>query len=623
MKRLKGMFATILTLLIILQLTVVGFAATIPSATSNFYVNDFADVFTSEEEQKLMEKAVSLADNYNGIQVVITTVKSLEGDDIESYAYNMYNKYGIGKDDMGVLILMSTGDRKSRVEVGKNMEAYINDAKAGRLMDKYAIPYLKENKFNEGLINLQEKLINEIITMVKSETNTESSALVSGQTSSENKSKSKVDPSAIAFCFVIALVIGGAVAFIVYCVNKSKRTKQTIEELKNELEETQNSLEEQKRQNTLTIQNAREKAWQKEQEYQENLSEQEISIKQEYTKKIESLKTKNKRTETLLEETVKIRENLSSELSTLKDRHSRIVTMYPSIDEEVDKMIEEETRQKDIAAANEVDEAISKVINRKPDKDNVCSFEKVISAYSSLTETQKSYSFGNMKKVRDLYEQSVVLKEEYEKKLQEEENKKEASEVTKIITGILAAITVGKAANLPKLREATNAYGRLSSGALKYFDNSLIEKLKKRLSEADADFAREEKIKALKEAASDAEQKIKRKISYCYGKASDLSDLEEAMRIYERLSYDEQKYFDDSILRKLKNLIEDAERDKRRKEDEERRRREEDDDDDFFGGSSNFGGSFGGSSRIGGSFGGSGFSGFGGRSGGGGASRGF
>ena len=51
----------------------------------------------------------------------------------------------------------------------------------------------------------------------------------------------------------------------------------------------------------------------------------------------------------------------------------------------------------------------------------------------------------------------------------------------------------------PLYYEATNEYGRLSKGALKYFDNSLIEKLKKRLSEAETDFEREEKIKTLQE----------------------------------------------------------------------------------------------------------------------------
>ena len=139
--------------------------------------------------------------------------------------------------------------------------------------------------------------------------------------------------------------------------------------------------------------------------------------------------------------------------------------------------------------------------------------------------------------------------------------------------------------------------------------------MKKVLRDAEVDFANEERIKALKKAANEAEQKIEREISCCYGMASELDDLEDAMDIYERLSRDEKEYFDKDLLRKLTDLIEDAERDKRQKEDEERRRRQQEDDDDlFFGGSSSFGGISSGHSSFGG---------FGGRSGGGGASRGF
>ena len=162
-KSVRTLVAFIFILLFSLSISSLSFAETIiPSATSDFYVNDFAGVFSDDEKSQLMNKAVKLSDEYGGIQIVVTTVESLDGNTIESYAFEMYNRYGIGKDDMGLLILLSTGDRQIRVEVGKAMEAYITDSKAGRFIDKYAIPSLKENKFNEGLINLQEALILEV-----------------------------------------------------------------------------------------------------------------------------------------------------------------------------------------------------------------------------------------------------------------------------------------------------------------------------------------------------------------------------------------------------------------------------------------------------------------------------
>ena len=141
------------------------YAVSIPQPTQEFYVNDFADVLTEEEEKQMLEKAVNLASEELGIQVVVTTIKSLEGESIENYAHDMYNQYGIGKDDMGVLILLSTGDRDTRIELGNAMEAYITDSKAGRLLDKHAIPHFKENKFNSGLLEVQSAVIDEASTI--------------------------------------------------------------------------------------------------------------------------------------------------------------------------------------------------------------------------------------------------------------------------------------------------------------------------------------------------------------------------------------------------------------------------------------------------------------------------
>ena len=617
MKRTKRIFGVLFALLVIVQLSTVAFAKTgIPAATSDFYVNDFAGVFTSEEKQQLMEKAVSLADNYNGIQVVITTVKSLDGQSVEDYAFDMYNQYKIGKDDMGVLILLSTGDRQIRVQTGRAMEAYINDSKAGRFMDKYAIPYLKENKFNEGLISLQENLINEIITMVESEANTESSALVSGQTTEKKENPARIDPFTAIFSILALALSVGLIVLVIRFIKNEKKEKETIENLTQELEETKDSLNEQRERTELIIEAEQRKHREEKKEIEMSYMNKERDLINQYDEKVEALQRQISNSESSLEKSQKQCADLGAKLSTLKDRYERVLSIYPSADEEVDKMIAEEIRHKDMAAAQEVDDLISEALTFNADKDNIHIFENVISKHSDLTETQITYLSNDINKVRALFDKSVNLKQEYDKKVKEENDKKAAEKATKAIKAVLAAITIGKAADLEKLLEARREYDRLSFDATKYFDTSLIQRLHVLLTQAQDDYEEQERIKKLEKAAGEAEQKIKRKISYCYGKASDLSDLEDAMDIYNRLSRDEKGYFDASLLRKLTDLIEDAKRDKRRKEDEERRRRqqEDDDDDSFYGGSSNFGGFSSGPSSFGG---------FGGRSGGGGATRGF
>lgn len=85
---------------------------TVEPPTSDFYVNDFANIISDENKALMMERAVKLDQDYNGTQVVVSTVTTLNGYNIDEYSYTMYNQYGIGKDDMGVLICLSTGDRE-------------------------------------------------------------------------------------------------------------------------------------------------------------------------------------------------------------------------------------------------------------------------------------------------------------------------------------------------------------------------------------------------------------------------------------------------------------------------------------------------------------------------------
>ena len=95
--------------------------------TDDFYVNDFANLFSDKEKQVMMERAVELAEEFDGIQVVATTINSLNGYDIEQYAYSMYEQYQIGNESMGILILLSVEDRNIRIETGKTMQVYITD----------------------------------------------------------------------------------------------------------------------------------------------------------------------------------------------------------------------------------------------------------------------------------------------------------------------------------------------------------------------------------------------------------------------------------------------------------------------------------------------------------------
>ena len=166
-EKFKMLSTGMLVMLMVFLIPQMVFASTeIPTQTSEFYINDFADVLTDEEEKIMLHNAEALEDEYEGTQIVVTTVPNTGNMEVDDYSFEMYDKYKIGKDSMGILILFSNGEgtdhRSIYVATGKGMEAYITDSRAGKFIDKYAMPYFEKEEYSDGLIALQTELIKEV-----------------------------------------------------------------------------------------------------------------------------------------------------------------------------------------------------------------------------------------------------------------------------------------------------------------------------------------------------------------------------------------------------------------------------------------------------------------------------
>ena len=134
-----------------------------PEPTSGFFVNDFAGCLNAEDAQEMQALGEALY-RATGAQAVVVTVESLNGASIEDYGYDLANGWGIGDEDAdsGVLLLLSTGDRQVRIEVGSGLEGRLTDGKTGRILDTYAIPYLQVDDFSTGLLEAYKAIVNEV-----------------------------------------------------------------------------------------------------------------------------------------------------------------------------------------------------------------------------------------------------------------------------------------------------------------------------------------------------------------------------------------------------------------------------------------------------------------------------
>ena len=137
MKKIAGIFLA-------LFVTILAYSNSyaLVEPTKDFYVNDYAGVLSETTKDYIMASSVRLAEETTA-QIVVVTVENLEDRPLEEYATDLFRKFGIGDKEKnnGVLILLSVGDRKSRIELGYGMEGYISDAKSGRIQDQYMIPY--------------------------------------------------------------------------------------------------------------------------------------------------------------------------------------------------------------------------------------------------------------------------------------------------------------------------------------------------------------------------------------------------------------------------------------------------------------------------------------------------
>src|SRR5271170_7405021 len=119
------------------------FAEPIASLRPSNYVNDFAGVLDAATQARLNDLCHQVEQKAHA-QMSVVTVKSLDGQDVVSYAVALYQKWGIGAKgkDRGVLILLATQDRKYQIQVGYGLEPILPDGKVGGF-GREAVPLLE------------------------------------------------------------------------------------------------------------------------------------------------------------------------------------------------------------------------------------------------------------------------------------------------------------------------------------------------------------------------------------------------------------------------------------------------------------------------------------------------
>lgn len=124
------------------------------------YVNDFAGIIEQTYQEKINALAQLLEDKTTA-QIAVVTVETVAPDDYQSYANKLFEKWGIGKKgkDNGVLVFLTLEERKIWIEVGYGLEGALPDGLCGEILDKNIVPYLKQDKFGQGLYEGVKRIV--------------------------------------------------------------------------------------------------------------------------------------------------------------------------------------------------------------------------------------------------------------------------------------------------------------------------------------------------------------------------------------------------------------------------------------------------------------------------------
>lgn len=125
-------------------------AATVPSLAGR--VSDTAGMFSAPMRAEV-ESLLAAHERDTTNQVVVATVPSLEGEDLEGFSIRLAEAWKIGQKgkDNGVILLFSKEDRKIRIEVGYGLEHRLTDLICGRIIRNHIVPNFKAGRFDDGL----------------------------------------------------------------------------------------------------------------------------------------------------------------------------------------------------------------------------------------------------------------------------------------------------------------------------------------------------------------------------------------------------------------------------------------------------------------------------------------
>ena len=152
MKSSKLKLASIILAVVLCLLVLSAPAGAVVQPNSDFYVLDNENVLSAETEKYIIDRNLNLVSNCKGAQVCVVVTDSTNGQDIEEYATELFNAWGIGSktEDNGVLILFLTDDDNYWIMPGIGLERVLTERVLRQIIDDDCEPSFARKDYDSA-----------------------------------------------------------------------------------------------------------------------------------------------------------------------------------------------------------------------------------------------------------------------------------------------------------------------------------------------------------------------------------------------------------------------------------------------------------------------------------------
>lgn len=136
--------------------------------TSHIFVQDNAHLLTEAEINELNALGTHL-EKGTGVELLLLTMDSVGQEHRQDFALRALREYGVGKKDRdnGIVIFLNMdngneyNNRGIDIQVGYEVEGYLNDAKIGNIIDTVAMDDFRKGDYASGIKNLYKAIYDE------------------------------------------------------------------------------------------------------------------------------------------------------------------------------------------------------------------------------------------------------------------------------------------------------------------------------------------------------------------------------------------------------------------------------------------------------------------------------